>query len=276
LRLMNRSTTRWALVLVVIALTLIRAAPAWAQTDYYNTDKGRPLQTEDAYPVERRAVEIQAAPLRLERLAAGVYQWSVEPEIAFGVLPRMQVELGVPISLIDAAGARSSGLNGLDFSVFYNLNVETSLPAFAISVSALLPVGALAPDNPYFVFKGIATRTLSWARFHVNGEYTAGHAASASGTFQTEVTRWSTGLGIDRTFPLQSLLVGGEVVLQQPIDSAADLAVAIGVGTRYQLAPRWAIDGGIGKRLTGDDRGWYVTLGSAYAFGLPWYPRGQR
>jgi hypothetical protein len=39
-------------------------------------------------------------------------------------------------------------------------------------------------------------------------------------------------------------------------------------GLRYQLAPRWAIDGGIGRRFTGDDRAWYVTFGSAFALGL--------
>jgi hypothetical protein len=29
------------------------------------------------------------------------------------------------------------------------------------------------------------------------------------------------------------------------------------------------MDGGVGRRLNGDDRGWYVTVGAAYAFGVP-------
>ena len=42
-----------------------------------------------------------------------------------------------------------------------------------------------------------------------------------------------------------------------------------GAGLRYQLSPVFAIDGGIGKRLTGDDQSWYVTFGVAKVFGIP-------
>ncbi|GLC28145.1 hypothetical protein rosag_46580 [Roseisolibacter agri] len=38
-----------------------------AQTDYDNTDGGRPLTTEGAYPVGRRALAFPLAPLRVER-----------------------------------------------------------------------------------------------------------------------------------------------------------------------------------------------------------------
>src|SRR5919109_166308 len=72
--------------------------PAVAQTDYYNTDAGRPIRIEDAYPVERRAFEIQAAPLRLERARGGLYHWGIEPELAFGILPRTQIEVGFPLA----------------------------------------------------------------------------------------------------------------------------------------------------------------------------------
>jgi hypothetical protein len=37
---------------------------------------------------------------------------------------------------------------------------------------------------------------------------------------------------------------------------------------RYQLSPALALDGGVGLRLNGDARGWHVTFGSAYAFGV--------
>ena len=97
---------------IAFLITGLAAAPprALAQTDYYNTDRGRPLQTEDAYPVERRAFEIQAAPLRVARAAGGLYHWSVEPEIAYGILPRTQVEVGVPVSFVEQGGTRTSGV----------------------------------------------------------------------------------------------------------------------------------------------------------------------
>jgi hypothetical protein len=44
-------------------------------------------------------------------------------------------------------------------------------------------------------------------------------------------------------------------------------------GTRYQLTPRVATDAGVGYRLTGDDQGWFFTMGAAVAIGLPWTPR---
>jgi hypothetical protein len=269
---MARRATTWLGVVVLGAALASSPRALPAQTDYYNTDAGRPLRVEDAYPVERRAFEIQAAPIRLERSAGGVYHWSVEPELAYGILPRMQVEVGVPLSLIDAGGERRGGVGGVDLSALYNLNVETALPAFGIAMSTLLPVGSLAPRDPSVSLKGIATRTFTWARFHLNGEYTFGDEpdAGSPGEGSGELARWMAGLAVDRTFPLRALLVGVEVVLQQPLNDAADQLLSAAAGVRYQLNPRWALDAGIGKRLTGDDRPWYATFGSAYAFGLPW------
>jgi hypothetical protein len=262
--------SRLPLMAAPLAIALPHALPG--QTDYYNTDRGRPLTIEDAYPVERRGFEIQAAPLRLERSRGGVYHWTVEPELAYGLLPRTQVEIGAPLSYLDGAAGTKLGLSAVNLSILHNLNVETRLPAFGVSAGAALPIGEFGADEPYFAFKGIATRTLAWARFHANAEYTIGDAPSASSGALGEVSRWTAGVAVDKTFPLRSLLLGGELVLAQPLDASADVQLGIGTGVRYQLSPRWAIDGGIGKRLTGDDRAWYVTFGSAYAFGLPWRP----
>lgn len=261
--------------LFVCAALALSAAPVAAQTDYYNTDAGRPLQIEDAYPVERRAFEIQAAPLRLERSRGGAYRWGIEPELAYGILPRTNIEVGVPFAYIDAGGASASGLTGIHLSVFHNLNVETSIPALAVSASVLLPVGSLGPDKAYTSVKGILTRTFTWARFHVNGEYTFDSrldARDAGTAGAAELSSWIGGVAIDRTFPLRSLLVTGEVYAREPIHTAEALEWNSGIGLRYQLDPRFNIDGGVGRRLTGDEQGWYVTFGTAYALGLPWRP----
>ena len=256
------------------ALLGCTASSVAAQTDYYNTDAGRPLQIEDAAPVERRAFEIQAAPLRLERSRSGVYHWGIEPELAYGVLPRTHIEIGAPFAFIDGAdGERTSGLSGIHLSAFYNLNAETSIPALALSAAVLLPVGSLAADEAYTSVKGILTRTFTWARFHVNGEYTFGTrpgADDAESTGAAELSSWLGGIAVDRTFPLESLLLTGEVYAREPIHANGELEWNTGIGIRYQLDPRFNLDGGIGRRLTGDERGWYVTFGTAYALGLPW------
>lgn len=249
-----------------------------AQTDYYNTDTGRPITVEDAYAVERYAFELQLAPVRLERSREGVYNWGIEPEIAYGILPRTQLEIGAPLAYADvgAAGKRS-GLAGIDVSVLHNLNVETrTLPALGIAAEVLAPVGGLAPERAYASAKGMLTRTYRWARFHVNGQYTFGQGpqpsdggrAATGGPGAVELSRWLAGLAVDRTYPLTAMLVTAEVFARQPIHNDEDVEWNVGGGVRYQLDPHFALDAGVGKRLTGEDRSWFVTFGLARAFGI--------
>jgi hypothetical protein len=260
---------------VAVALTLLPSRVR-AQTDYYNTDAGRPIQVEDAYPVERRAVELQLAPLRLERARGGIYAWGIEPEIAVGLLPRTQLEIGFPLAHVDGGQhGRATGLAGIELSALHNLNVETRLPALGVVAEVLLPAGNLAPEQAYASVKGIATKTLPWARFHLNGRYTFGddltHAEADAEA--SELSRWMGGIAIDRTLPLQSLLVTAEVVARQPLAPAEKVLWESAVGTRIQLSPRVATDAGVGYRFTRGHEGWYATFGAAVALGLPWSPR---
>lgn len=262
------------LIGAVLAALVAGAAPAAAQTDYYNTDAGRPITIEDAYPVERRAFELQLAPLRIERAAGGAYTWGIEPELAYGVLPRTHIELGVPFAHRDlGAGQSTSGIAGIELGVLHNLNVETMLPALALAAEAIFPVGNMGPDRAYASAKAIATKTFSWMRFHVNGQYTFGDEPDATESVGVhDVSRWMAGLAADRTFPLRSMLLTGEVLARQPLHDDDELAWDAAAGVRYQYSPRIALDAGIGRQLTGDEQPWSFTFGAAYAFGLPWHP----
>ncbi|HEV2121378.1 MAG TPA: transporter [Chloroflexota bacterium] len=252
-----------------VLIMLAPAAPLAAQTDYYNTDAGRPVRIEDAYPVERYAFEAQVAPLRLERTDAGAYHWEFEPELAYGIFPHTQVEVGLPLSFRDEGEARGRfGLVGVEVSVLHNLNVETrTLPAFAVAADMSLPVGNFAPDRVYPSVKGIATRTFGFARFHVNGQYTFG-SVPEEGVDVGEASRWMVGVAVDKTFPLRSALVIADVFAEQPLHDGDDLQWTAEAGMRYQLNPFFALDAGIGRRLTGDEQGWFVTFGAARAFAV--------
>ena len=154
-----------------IVLPMALAAPAArAQTDFYNTDRGRPLSVEDAVVIERRAFELQAAPIRLERIARGVSHWRIAPELAWGLLPRTQLELSLPIA-IEEDGSRERplvALAGVDLDLMHQLNTESvALPAIALAAGVHLPAGALAPDRAVATLRALATRTLSWGRVHV-------------------------------------------------------------------------------------------------------------
>jgi hypothetical protein len=63
-----------------------------------------------------------------------VYNWGIDPEVAYGILPRTQVGVGVPLAYTDLGASRQhSGGAGIDVSVLYNLNAETgTVPAFGV------------------------------------------------------------------------------------------------------------------------------------------------
>ena len=260
-------------VAVAAVLVCVAAEPARAQTDYYNTDSGRPLTIEDATPTERYAFELQLAPIRLERTRGGVYQWEVEPELAYGILPRTQIEIAFPLSYRDAGGSSSKiGLAGISLSALHNLNAETSIPALAFSGEMLLPAGGLGPDEAVFSAKAIATRTFRWARFHVNGEYSFGAddsidtTAAAGEAAQGETVRWLAGVAVDKAFPLRSTLIGAEIFARKTRSSDNDLEWNAAFGVRRQLSPAFNVDAGIGRQLSGERRSWFATLGLAHAF----------
>jgi hypothetical protein len=249
------------------------ATSAGAQTDYYNTSSGRPLRVEDAVPLEYRGVEVGFAPLRFDR-DRRVNRWSVNPQLAVGVLPRTELHVELPLEYVDTRGTSSRGLAGVEVSLLHALNAETSIPGFAVGVDLALPAGPLGGDATYASFKAIATRTLPWARLHVNGAVTIGPSVRALGVGVTEIdpvdaSRWWAGLAIDKTFPLRALLISAEAYADQSVADEADVEWNGAIGARYQVTPRWALDGGVGRRLTGDDHDWHVTIGWAYALGIP-------
>jgi hypothetical protein len=254
---------------LTFGLSLAAAAPLLAQTDYYNTDLGRPVRIEDASPVEHYAFELQVAPLRLEREAGGVYRWELEPELAYGILPRTHLEVGFPILATDA-GDRTArrGLGGITLSAFHNLNVETrTLPALALAADVALPVGALAPENTYGTVKGIATRSFGFGRVHANGAFTFGPDAAGDAS-SDEVSRWMAGAAVDHAFPLRSILATADLFAEQPLDGGEALAWTIEAGLRYQTSPQFNLDLGVGRRFAGGSQGWLFTFGLAHAFGV--------
>lgn len=270
----GRLRTAICLLGCVASLAMAPSSALLAQTDYYNTDTGRPLTIEDAYAVEFRAIEIQATSFRFTRAPGKSYVLGMEPELALGILPRTQFEVGTPLAVARShTGETVTGLAGVELSVLYNLNAETSLPAFAIAGDVLIPAGPLSPGKAYPGVKAIATRSLPWARFHLNGQYTFGKSEAGGGA-HGELSRWMSGVAVDRTFPLRSLLISAEVVARGPMHSGSAVWQA-GVGTRLQLSPRFAADAGAGFDFNGPDKGWFITFGSAAAIGLPWKGRGR-
>lgn len=272
-------TTRASLTLATV---LCAASTAGAQTDFYNTDRGRPLRTEDAIVVEFRAFELQAAPLTFTRVARGASQWGIAPELAWGFAPRTQLEVAFPVTVQDdGVRARAlTALSGVEVELLHQLNAESqTLPAIALGAGVHLPVGPLAPPRALPSLRGIVTRTLGWGRVHLNGHYTPGEELLATDTGADDASRWSAGLAVDHTFPLRSLLVGAEVYAVTPLVAQAATEWRAGAGLRQQVSPRLAMDAGVHRRLSAGDATWTLTVGAAYAFappGMPAFNRGMR
>ena len=266
-------------MLTAACLLAANASRLVAQTDFYNTDRGRPVQIEDAYVTERYAFELKLAPVRIERAARGAYNWGLDPEIAYGFLPRTQLELSLPLAYREAGSQHTSGVRGLGLSLMHNLNAETETwPALGIRADLLMPVGGLAPDKAFPSITGMATRTFRVARFHLNAQYTAGDspATSTTNASASELSRWLIGGAIDKTFPLRSSLISAEFFGRKPIDASESVEYTTGVGVRHQMSPTLALDAGFGRRLNGSAPGWYVTFGSAYDFSLAGlFPAGR-
>lgn len=268
---------------VLAGLVLLGHLPlsvGYAQTDYFNTDAGRPIRVEDAYAIERRAIELQLAPLRLERERGSGYRWGIEPEVAFGLLPRTQFEIGFPLIHAEGPrGVRTTALAGVEMSALYNLNVETRFPALALVADVVIPAGPLGPSTTIPSLKAIATRTFPWARFHVNTQFTFSDNEVSAGVggdappANAELSRWMAGVAVDKTLPLKSMLFTAEVVTSAPLLDGLAQRWDVAGGARVQFSPRVAADAGGGYRLAGDEQGWFLTAGAAVAIGMPWFSR---
>ncbi len=96
----DHSRPRRARVVTTAACMLACAASllptqAQGQTDFANTDAGRPLRTQDAILLERFAFELHLPTLRLHRGAGAPFALAFEPELAVGIEARTQLDLGV-------------------------------------------------------------------------------------------------------------------------------------------------------------------------------------
>lgn len=245
---------RWGLAV----LAAVVPAAAAAQTDYYNLDRGRPLTVEDPYPTERYALELQLATLRLERLGPGDWRWGWTPELAYGLAPRLQLEVGVPVRWVDAPPHSGLEVEGVEGGLLYQLLWESrAAPALGMGADVHVPRHGPAVGT----LRALATRTWPALRVHVNAEGAIGPDADASAV--DEPPRWRVGVAFDRTWPLRSMLVGLEGVLEQPRSPGVARSVTVAVGMRRQLSPSTAVDVGLGRRLDGPDRAWFLTVGAS-------------
>lgn len=257
-----------ARAVAVILLAFAASSPARAQGQYANPDAGRPLPIEDAYAIERYALDLHLAPISVEWGGGGRRGWALSPEATYGLLPRTQVAVALPVATRPGEPGRAE-LQGVNLSALYTFNVETrGMPALGLRASALIPTGGAGPDRLESALRAMATRTFALGRVHVNAEYTFGTDSSmgdvrrpASG--DALGSRWRWGVAIDRALPLRATLLGLSASLAEPPGRHGSQELTMMGGVRVQAAPQWVVEASLGRRLTGPAPAWRASVGIA-------------
>ena len=221
---------------------LMNPVKAHAQLDFRNLDEGRPLRTEDAYPVERYAFELVAG-YSYESEPGDLRAHTLLPELAYGIVSNGMIGFAAPLAAQLTPNGTDYGLAGVELFALFNFNTEAPLlPALSVRVDAAFPVGALAGDETALAFTGIATRSWGRTRTHVNAGATFAGGGGA---------RWHVSGAVDRTLIRKSMLVGAELRVQEA-GEGLPVELTGALGARMQLTPTAVIDLGIARRLRAD------------------------
>jgi hypothetical protein len=154
-------------------LALASSPRVMAAQEYYNLDAGRPTRLEDATPTARQELDIQMPALRLDQVTNGPRLWRADSKISYGVAAFTEVEVRVPLVLVDpptAAEPRTIGVGGVAIGATRALTLETSaMPAVALTGEWVAPVGGLSAHVGSYGAKLLLTKTFSHWRISLNG-----------------------------------------------------------------------------------------------------------
>lgn len=256
-----------------LLMLLAWASDGHAQTDWYNTDRGRPLRTEDAVAIERHAFELQLTPFAVTS-AARRSEWEFEPELAWGFAPRTQLGVGVTLSGLRADGhSHATAASGVHVSVLHALNTETlGVPAFAVTGVVVIPAGGHRAPRTAAELAVVMTRTGAAARLHANARVRVADAGKRAGDTLAHhgaaLPRWSGGIAVDRPLALNAILLAVELTADAP-EGDGDVVWRSAAGVRVQSGTRLVLDAGVARVHSGPRPAWVVTAGSAVAFAIP-------
>lgn len=248
------SSRLWVgLSLVVVGF----ANPLRAQTDYRNLDESGSLGLEDALPIEHYGFQ-WTLPYRIQTTVHG-RRHATEPELDYGLVANGMVGIAFPFALLEGGGPPSvGGFAGVRLFALYNVLGETSgLPAAALRLDGVLPVGALAPKAGVITLKAIVTRSFGERRAHLNFARTWGGGVTNARV--ADESRWWAGAGVDQTFFRSSTLVLAEFRLEQPVENA-DLEYGIALGARRQVSPSLVLAFGAAHRFAGRTSSFFLAI----------------
>jgi hypothetical protein len=162
------SVSRFWLSALLIAVSLSGAVKVEGQSSYRNLDAGRPVRIEDAVVTERYALDVDLFNLRYDELSDLRSRFLWEPEVAYGILPRTEMWVRLPVFYRERTSVPRGGLAGLGVGAMYQFNLESEfLPAAALSTELFKPADPNALPLSYSL-KALLTRSFSPGRVHIN------------------------------------------------------------------------------------------------------------
>jgi hypothetical protein len=240
-------------LIIIVGLVAV-VPPLAAQTDYRNLDAEHPLRTEDAYAIERGALEFAIGAGRSFGVA-GDGHLGFEPELAVG-LRNAQLSFAWPFGRSDGGA-----LHGLGPRVGLLLNPITQprrWPALAFRVDGALVDGLDGASDLRVGGTLIATRAFGMTRVHLNASFNAG---PESPKYDDEFpARYEASIALDRSLWRNSLLLGIEGGVAQTV-RGADPTWLGGAGLRWQWTPTDVLD--LGYRATS-----HLALRTSHSFSV--------
>src|ERR1044071_5516264 len=107
---------------------------AGAQASYRNLDAGFPVRVEDATVTERYALDLDFLNFRYDELSDLRTRFQYEPRVSYGILPRTEMWVRVPVFYREKSLSPRGGVAGVGVGAMYHLNLETQpLPAVALA-----------------------------------------------------------------------------------------------------------------------------------------------
>jgi|SRR5689334_19345311 len=163
---MSVSRFRW--VLFLVPATLLASVKVEAQSSYRNLDGGHPVRVEDAIVTERYALDVDLFNLRYDELSDLRTRLLWEPELSYGIFPRTEMWLRLPVFYRERSSVPRGGVAGIGAGAMYQFNLESQLiPAAAISTEFFKPAGPNALPMSYSL-RALLTRSFAPGRVHLN------------------------------------------------------------------------------------------------------------
>src|SRR3954471_21133284 len=115
-------------------VVLLYAEIARGQASYRNLDAGFPVRVEDATVTERYALDLDFLNFRYDELSDLRTRFQYEPRVSYGILPRTEAWIRVPVFYREKTSEPRGGVAGIGAGAMYQLELESlHIPALAVA-----------------------------------------------------------------------------------------------------------------------------------------------